>query len=157
MAPSRSNASRRQGAGKSRQSTNYLGRAQHFTRSLAFRPASEDAAYSLWRVGERRLKPALKCPIGNVSSLVLRHNFKQRIHPCLDRPLAQQIAAEGMNGVDSGKLELLQRLFEARPLLGSAVLAARSISVRSRSFISPAAFSVNVTATMLSSVPALRG
>ena len=70
--------------------------------------------------------------------------------PRLDRPLAQQVGAEAVDGADV-------RLFEAAPAprrgdrapsLGGAAARARSSSSRSRSFSSPAAFSVKVTATI---------
>ena len=74
--------------------------------------------------------------------------------PRLDRPLAQQVGAEAMDRADVRFFEVLERALEARapPPPMTRRRRAFSSSRRRRSFSSPAAFSVNVTATSRSIV-----
>ena len=68
----------------------------------------------------------------------------------------QEVGAEAVDRADARLLELRDGLVEAgraAPSPASAACRACSSSARSRSFISPAAFSVNVTATTLCTVP----
>ena len=77
---------------------------------------------------------------------------EERIDARLDRPLAQQVRAKRVDGADVRLFEVPQRVLERgqRRRVACRPLRARSssISSRSRSFSSPAAFSVNVTATI---------
>ena len=73
--------------------------AQHLPRLPASRPASEDPRYSLWRIGERRLEPALECPIGNTGSLIFCSDLEQRVYSRFHRSLAQKIAAESDSSI----------------------------------------------------------
>ena len=82
--------------------------------------------------------------------LRLGQHREQRIDARLDRPLAQQLGAEPVDRVDVRFFE--RRRARARAAAATprsaAVGARRSSASRRRSFSSPAAFSVNVTATI---------
>ena len=84
------------------------------------------------------------------AGLRLGEHREQRIDARLDRALAQQLGAEPVNGVDVRFFERLERVLEARRARRRRWRSARSCSSRSRSrsFSSPAAFSVKVTATI---------
>ena len=56
-----------------------------------------------------RLEPALESLVGKSLGLVLGSNLEQRIDPGLDRPLAEKIAAEGVDRADARELEFLER------------------------------------------------
>ena len=112
------------------------------------RPAQR-AAQSFGRVLQRLLQPRAERAAVDAVRLRLGEDGEQRIDARFDRPLAQQLGAEAVDGVDVRFLERLERLFEPVADRGSVAFArARSSSSRSRSFSSPAAFSVNVTATI---------
>ena len=94
------------------------------------------------------LEPAIEGAPEEIAGDVLGRDLEERIDAGLDRPLAQQIAAERVDGADARLLELRQRRVEMRappPIAAARASRARSISARSRSFSSPAAFSVKVT------------
>ena len=80
----------------------------------------------------------------------LGQDAEERVDARLDRALAQQVGAKAMNGADVRFFEVHQGRVEtlARGGIQTANrLSRRSSSCRRRSFSSPAAFSVNVTAT----------
>ena len=118
----------------------------------ALAPAQQ-AAQALARRAERLLEPAIESAFEEFAGDVVGCDLEHRIDARLDRPLAQQIGAERMNRADARLLELAERAGEPRALAGISCgsLRALSISPRSRSFSSPAAFSVKVTATIRSS------
>ena len=80
----------------------------------------------------------------------LRSAPRTRIHRRLDRPLAQQIRAEAVDGADVRLFEPLYRPLQPPRAVtrGAAASRARSSSSRRRSLSSPAAFSLKVTATI---------
>ena len=91
--------------------------------------------------------------------LRLGQDGKQRIDARFDGTFANQLGAEAVNRVDVRFLEPLERLVEprrARPRRVAWPRLAVSSASRRRSFSSPAAFSVNVTATICSIVVAAR-
>ena len=70
------------------------------------RAATEDAADPFGRVGERLLEPAVEGAPEERAGDVLGRDLEERIDPRLDRPLAEEIAAEGVNRADPRLLEL---------------------------------------------------
>ena len=156
MAPARSNGSRRHGAG-SRGARQLRARGQQGARG----PLRATRAAGAGRGGRPRADR--RAPAGTSGRTRARagrrprrrRRPRSRDRRRLDRALAQEVGAERVDGADAGQLELGQRGVEARLLLGRGLrrVRSRSISARRRSFISPAAFSVKVTATMPCSSP----
>ena len=110
---------------------------------------AQRAPHALRRILQRFLQPVVERALGTASALRLGQHLEQRIDAGLDRPFAQQIGAEAVNGADVRFLEMLQRLDRAAAApTGSLVARSSSRACRRRSFSSPAAFSVNVTATI---------
>ena len=119
------------------------------------RPAAPGAA----QVRERPrasllLDPGAEGAFVNARGLLLGKLFEGRIDHGFHRPLAQDLRAEGMDGADGGFFQMLERVLDVGALAAvlAAVSRARSSSWRRRSFSSPAALLVNVTATMWSMV-----
>src|SRR6516162_1357533 len=125
--------------------------AQLLPRGLHARSPPENPSNTLRRIGERALEPALERFVGKRFGCILRGDFEERVNPCLDWSFVQKVAAEGVYCADSGEFQVLECQLQPVALLGSRRALAFSISFRRRSFISPAAFSVKVTATTPSS------
>ena len=102
------------------------------------------------------LNPRAEGAFEDARGLLFGKFFKGRIDHGFHRPLAQDLRAKRMDGSDGGFFQMLERVFdiEARSAGCRLVSRARSSSWRSRSFSSPAALLVNVTATMWSMVVA---
>ena len=100
-----------------------------------------------------RVEPRVPCVVEDALARDLGRDAEAGIEPGLERPLAQERAGEGVDGRDGRTLEVVrgreQALALGRVARGSI---ACSMPSRRRSFSSPAAFSVNVIATMRSSV-----
>ena len=109
-------------------------------------------AHALGRIRQLLLEPSAERIVEQPRRRRLGEHFEQRIDARLDRPLAQQIGAEAVDGADVRLLESRERCVEQRATRSSAPASVRARSSRSRnrSLSSPAAFSVNVTATILS-------
>ena len=83
----------------------------------------------------------------------LRSRLRRPDRSRLDRTLAEEFGAEPVNGADVCFFEPMHGALQALPrpsLPGADVDRARSSSSRNRSFSSPAAFSLKVTATICS-------
>ena len=65
-----------------------------------------------------RLEPALESFVGKRLGLLLGGDLEERIDPCLDRPLVQKVAAEGVDRADAGELQFLERAVQPVALLG---------------------------------------
>ena len=120
------------------------------TGTAAAAGAPQRAAHAFRRVSSMRLEPGGECLVEQPLGLPLGQHAEQRIDARFDRPLAQQVGAEAVNRADVRFLEILHGARRAaRRRRRSAAFAAPSrAAARSRSFSSPAAFSVNVTATI---------
>ena len=103
--------------------------AQLLARGLPARSASEDAAYALRRIGQNPLEPALESFVRKRLGLFLGSNFEERVDPCLDRPLMEKVAAEGVDRADARELQFLERAVQPIALLGRRL---RSRPSRSR-------------------------
>ena len=66
--------------------------------------------------GELRLEPAIEDPSEEPTRDVVGSDLELRIDPRLDRSLAQELRTEGVDGSDASRLELRQRLLQARSL-----------------------------------------
>jgi hypothetical protein len=95
--------------------------AKGVARLLPPRSAPEDASYAIGRIGERVLEPAIECAVHEVARSVFRRNLKKWINPCLDRTLAQQIAAESVDRANARELKLRRSLRQPRGSLGGYV------------------------------------
>ena len=91
--------------------------AQFLSRGLSARSASENSPNALWRIGERALEPALESFVSERFSLILGGDLEERIDPCLNRPLMQKVAAEGVYRADAGEFQLLKRADQPVALL----------------------------------------
>jgi hypothetical protein len=88
----------------------------------------------------------------------LGEHLEQGIDARLDRPFAQQIGAEAVNRADVRFLQALNGVGEVAPDVGRATPLAQALELfLMRSFSSPAAFSVKVTATICSIARAAAG
>jgi len=83
------------------------------TRSPAERPP-----HTLRRVLELLLEPAVEGPRVKPLGLGLGQHLEPGIDARLDRPLAQELGTETVNGGDVGLLEVSQRVFQVTPALG---------------------------------------
>src|SRR5262249_56706111 len=75
---------------------------------LAERPPDPRA-----RRRELRLEPAVEDAREEPPCDVVRRHLELRVDLRLDRPLAQQLGTEGVDGADASRLELRQRLLKA--------------------------------------------
>ena len=73
--------------------------------ALLARPAAEDPLHPGPGLGELALEPAVEGAVEELVGNVFRRHLELRIDPGLDRPLAQEIGAEGVDGPDPGLLE----------------------------------------------------
>ena len=159
ISAARSNGGRRHGCGKSRHSASVRPAPRRpIDRSAAVAAAAETTARSSAAARGACLRTApssASCSQARngarVEAIGLRlgQDGEQRIDARLDGPFAKELGAEAVNGVD---VRFFER-FRARPraashrlVVGSGALV--SSASRRRSFSSPAAFSVNVTATI---------
>ena len=113
--------------------------------------AAQRAAKTFGRVGQLLLQPAAERLVEEPRRRRLGEDLEERIDAGFDRALAQEVRAEAVDGADVRFLEALERLRRGASGARQSALAsvrARSSRSRSRSFSSPAAFSVNVTATI---------
>ena len=95
------------------------------------------------------LEPAVERAAIERLGLRLRQHLEARVDPRLHRPLVQQVVAEAVDRADARLFQVGdRRLPAARAARCPALRRTRSSSssARSRSFSSPAAFSVNVSA-----------
>ena len=60
------------------------------------------------------LEPGVKGTVHQVRRLVFGGNLEQRINAGFDRPLAEQIATESMDGANSSQLKLRQSFRQPR-------------------------------------------
>ncbi len=74
------------------------------------------------RSGERMLEPAVERGIEEPALDFVRRDLEHRVDARRDRPLAQQVGAEGMNRADVRLLEFLQRGFQTLPRGGVEVM-----------------------------------
>src|SRR5205807_167862 len=84
-------------------------------------PPSEDATNPDTRMIELRLEPAREGAREEHARHVVGRDAEERVHAGFDRPLAQQLGAEGVNGADARGLELRQGGAKARLALGWTV------------------------------------
>src|SRR5439155_4153491 len=91
-------------------------------------PAPQDTAHAGSRARELGLEPASEGALEERARDVVGRHFEARIDSGLDRHLAQQIGAEGMDGADPRFFEPRQRLLE--PLAGGG----RTRGVEARAF-----------------------
>ena len=136
------------------------GAAQRAARALIqLRPNSRrrrrrTAAYGGAGRGKLRLEPAIKRALEEGGRRVLRRRprsrDRRRPRPGCSR---KQVCAESVNGADTRLFELRKRETQSIASRAGRLSSSRafSIAVRRRSFSSPAAASVKVTATMRSS------
>ncbi len=111
-------------------------------------PPRKALASSRWKKRSKASSKRRSC-----RCLVRRH--EQRVDARLDGPLAKELGAEASGSSRCARPRAPDSATSRRARVSSVASAlwrARSISVRRRSFISPAAFSVNVTATIVASV-----
>ncbi len=106
------------------------------------------APHALGRGLECLLQPLVDDAVQHPHRDRLQQDLEARVDVGLDGPLTQQVGAEAVDGADVGVLEVRERVLEAVRASPSRCARACSISSRSRSFSSPAAFSVKVTATI---------
>ena len=66
--------------------------------------------------GELCLEPAIEDPCEEPTGDVVGSDLELRVDPRLDGSLAQQLRTEGVDRADARRLELRQRLLQARPL-----------------------------------------
>ena len=102
------------------------------------------------RVRELLVQPGRERLVENAVGLCFGEDDEGRIDARFDRPLAQQLGAEAVNGADLRFFEVVDRRRQQRRFVRRHALRARAVSSssRRRSFSSPAAFSLNVTATI---------
>ncbi len=116
---------------------------------IARRQADQSAAQPGSALAELALNPGAKGPFVDAGGLLLGELLERRVDDGFDGPLAQNLRAKGMDGSDGGFFQMFESVFDVRSFGGSyRELRARSSSWRRRSFSSPAALLVNVTATM---------
>ena len=119
----------------------------------AHRHAAQRSPHAFGRVVELALQPVGERLVEEPRRLPFGEHGERRVDARLDRPLAQQVGAEAVDGADVRFLEALHGALEARrAVAGRRRPRACSSCSRSRSFSSPAAFSVKVTATIWSMV-----
>ena len=157
-AASRSNGSRRHAPSKSRHSAS--SRAARRSRSIGpsalSRPSGDHTLRLSARLHARRrileplVEPAAKRVGKQALGARLGEHVEQRIHARFDRTFAQQIGAEAVDRADVRFFEPLDRVGQVRVNRRGSAARWRAVSSSCliRSFNSPAAFSVNVTATI---------
>ena len=134
------------------------GAAQPLHRTVFVHVAGTDAAarppqrspHAFGRRLENRLEPGVEGLVEQALGLAFGQHAEQRIDPRFDRTLAQQVGAEPVDGADVRLFEVLHGLVQPRRRRRATrrLLPLVSSRCRRRSFNSPAAFSVNVTATI---------
>ena len=86
--------------------------AQLIARRLAAATA-EKPAHPFRRVRKNTLEPGIIGLISQRAGLVFSGDREERVDARLDRPLAQEIAAEGVDGSHPREFEFLERLVQA--------------------------------------------
>ena len=86
--------------------------AQLLLRRIETRSPPQDAPRTLRRVRENALQPPLERLVGQHRRLFVVEHCEHRIDAGLDGPLAEEIAAEGVDCADAGKLQFLERAVE---------------------------------------------
>ena len=87
-------------------------RAEQAARPVLAGAAAEDAPHAGSRIGEHRFEPAVVGAVEEHAGDVVGRHLEERVDARLDRPLAQQVGAEGVDRPDPCLLELRQRVGE---------------------------------------------
>ena len=96
------------------------GAAEQPARSVLAGAAAEDAPDAGSRVGEHGLEPAVEGAVEERAGDVVRRHLEERVDAGLDRPLAQEVGAEGVDRPDARLLQLRERAGEELARLGRA-------------------------------------
>ena len=90
------------------------------------------------RLGQFLLEPGAEGPFEDARGLLFGEFFKGRIDDGLDRPLAQDLRAKGMDGSDGGFFQMLERVFDVgalrwvRAAARGPIPGAAEVSIRRR-------------------------
>jgi hypothetical protein len=99
------------------------GGQQGLARPAAVHPglAAQEPADPLGWIVEGLLEPVVEHLLEQGGRLLLGHDHEARVDDRLDRPLAQDVGAEPVDGADAGQLQLSERAIEPGLLLGRGV------------------------------------
>ena len=97
--------------------------SQQLLRRIKARSPPQDAPRTLRRVREDALQPALERLVSQRRRLLVVEHREDRIDSGLDGPLAEKIAAEGVDRTDAGKFQFFERAIQPRASFGRGIRA----------------------------------